>query len=126
MPVGTPGNVESGRTGAKRGGGPGGTDNRERVGGSQNLIDVTKEHVTDAHPGMLSTDGRATLRGSLDTVTAAAERQQQTPEAHAASTARLMSDPRAEPIVWSRQPRDGSTRVFGLAMVTCWDVLKFE
>ena len=117
--------MESGRTGAMRGGGPGGTDNRERVGGSQNLIDVTKELVTDAHPEMLSMSGRATLRGSPDTATAAAERQQQTPEAHAASTARLMSDPRAEPIVWIRQPRDGSTRVSGLAVATCQGVLKF-
>ena len=100
-------------------------DNRERVGGSQNLIDVTKELVIDAHPERLSTDGRATLRGSPGTATAAAERQQQTPEAHAASIGRLMSDPRAEPIVWIRQPRDGSTRVSGLAVATCQGVLKF-
>ena len=107
-----------------RGGGPGGTDNRARVGGSQNLIDATKELVTDVHPGMLSMSGRATPLGSPDTGIAAAERQHQTPEAHAASTARLMSDPRAEPIVWIRQPRDGSTRVSGLVVVTCQSLLK--
>ena len=124
MPVGTPVNEESGRTGAMRDGGPGGTDNRERVGGSQNLIDVKKELVTDVHPGMLSMKGRAMPLGSPGTATAAAERQLQTPEARAASTARLMSDPRAEPTVWIRQPRDGSTRARVLATVTCWDVLK--